>query len=215
MVTSTETKKVKTSFGKLRSTLIKYVDPECSMCPLNEDTDRVCIPVNVPTSDDYHGRLMVVAEAPGYNEEVTGKLLSGKSGQFLWEELERIGLERNTFFISNAVKCRPEDNRSPTDREIRICTDEYLQREVRAIEPKFGLALGNGGLKATLGKKGITKHNGTTYEYGGATWVAAFHPAAVLRNPRYLDAFRGALLVFKRLVYDEDGIPTTPNITGN
>ena len=185
------------------------------MCPLNEDTDRVCIPVNVPASDDSHGRLMVVAEAPGYNEEVTGKLLSGKSGQFLWEELERIGLERNTFFISNAVKCRPEDNRSPTDREIRICTDEYLQREVRAIEPKFGLALGNGGLKATLGKKGITKHNGTTYEYGGATWVATFHPAAVLRNPRYLDAFRGALLVFKRLVYDEEGIPTTRSIAVN
>ena len=215
MGTSTEGKKAKTSFGKLTSTLTKYVDPECSECPLHELTTNVCIPVNVPTSDDSHGRLMVVAEAPGANEEQTGRLLSGRSGQFLWEELERIGLEQDTFFISNAVKCRPEDNRSPTDREIRICTDEYLQREVRVIRPKFGLALGNGGLKATLGLKGITSRNGTTYEYGGATWVAAFHPAAVLRNPRYLDAFRGALLVFKRLVYDEEGIPTTRSIAVN
>lgn len=215
MGTNTERARGRNSFGKLTSRLIRFVDPECNLCPLNEDTNRVCIPVTIPEFDSFPNRLMVVAEAPGYNEEHTGKLLSGKAGQFLWEELERIGLERNTFFISNAVKCRPEDNRTPTDREIRICTDEYLQREVRIIQPKFGLALGNSGIKATLGRKGITKYNGTTYEYGDSTWVAAFHPAAVLRNPRYLDAFRGALLVFKRLVYDEEGIPTTRSIAVN
>jgi len=204
MGTSTENKKAKTSFGKLRSTLTKLEDPECSECPLHEEAYEICSPITIPTKDDSHGRLMVVATDPSIVES-----------SFLWEELERIGLDKTNFFISGAVKCRPEDYRSPTDREIRVCSDLYLQREVQRIRPKFGLALGNSGLKATLGLKGITSRNGTSYEYGGATFVAALQPAAVLRNPRYLDAFRGALLVFKRLVYDEEGIPATRSIAVN
>lgn len=102
----------------------------------------------------------------------------------------------------------------PTDREIKEC-GFYLRQEMDLIKPKFGLALGNGGLKATLGRKGITKYSGTTFEYEGTTFVAAFHPAAILRNPSYLASFTSALLVFKRLVYDDQGIPTTVTIEVN
>lgn len=138
-----------------------------------------------------------------------GKLLDGKAGEFLWDELKELGLEQHQFFISSATKCLPKDYSTPTDGQIRICSDSYLQRELRGIKPQYGLALGNAGIKATLGRKGITELNGSTYEHGGATWVACLHPNAVLRNPRLLDSFRGALLVYKRLVYDEEGIPAT------
>ncbi len=125
-----------------------------------------------------------------------------------------MGLTREDFFITNAVKCRPEDNRTPTDREIKECSF-YLQQEMDLIQPTFGLALGNGGLKATMGRKGITKYNGSTFEVGDTTFVAAFHPSGVLRNPSNLAAFQAALLVFKRLVYDEQGIPVTNSIAVN
>ena len=203
------------SLERLASKLTTLANPECDLCPLNQDTERVCIPVTPAVKRSKKGRFICVAEAPGHNEELTGQLLSGRAGEYRWETLEGLGFERNQFFITNAVKCRPEDNRTPTDREIRVCHVNYLEEELRLIKPKFGLALGNSGLKATLGRKGITKYNGTTFEYAGATWVAAFHPAAVLRNPRYLDSFKGAMLVFKRLVYDESGVPETRSIAVN
>ncbi len=167
-----------------------------------------------PAGKSRKDRLIVIAEAPGSQEEQTGALLSGRAGQLLWEYLKEVGFEREDFFITNAVKCRPEDNRAPTDREIKECSF-YLHQEMELIHPKFGLALGNGGLKATLGRKGITKYNGTTFEFDETTFVAAFHPAAILRNPTLLAAFKAALLVFKRLVYDEQGIPTTNAISVN
>ena len=198
---------------KLESRLIKLTDPNCQRCPLSGGTDRVCIPVNTPNTN-RPDRLIAIAEAPGAHEEQTGLLLSGRAGQFLWESLEEIGFSREDFFVTNAVKCRPEDNRMPTDREIKEC-GFYLRQEMDLIKPKFGLALGNGGLKATLGRKGITKYSGTTFDYEGTTFVAAFHPAAILRNPSYLASFQSALLVFKRLVYDDQGIPTTTTIAVN
>lgn len=156
-----------------------------------------------------------MGEAPGGNEERTGKLFSGAAGQLLDRSLSRVGLKREWFWVTNAVKCRPEANRTPTVKEIKTCTGLYLGREINLIKPQYGLALGNGGLIATTGKKGITKANGTTYESMGVTWVAAFHPAAVLRSPKYSQPFIQALLIFARLVKDEEGRPTTESILVN
>lgn len=159
--------------------------------------------------DGQQLRLLAVGEAPGYSEEQTGKLFSGSAGQLLNEVLESVGLKREWFFVTNGVKCRPEDNRTPTPREVKTCSTTYLSRELQLIQPKFGLILGNGGCQAILGKKGITALNGKVIERHGITWVAAFHPAAVLRNPRYRKSFHGALLVFARLIRDEEGAPHT------
>lgn len=160
-------------------------------------------------------RLVVVGEAPGFNEEKTGKLFSGAAGQLLDKSLGEVGLKREWFFVTNAVKCRPEDNRTPTAKEIKTCSNTYLSQELQVIQPQFGLALGNGGCQAVFGKKGITKLNGQVIERHGVTWVAAFHPAAVLRNPRYRKSFMGALLVFSRLIRDEEGAPNTDTVLVN
>lgn len=114
--------------------------------------------------------------------------------------------------MTNAVRCRPLDNRTPSKKEITTCTGLYLSGELEAVGPVYGLALGNVGLQATLGKKGITKYNGEVFEAHGIKWVAGFHPAAVLRNPRYSSDFDAALLVFSRLVKDEIGAPTTNSV---
>lgn len=156
-----------------------------------------------------------MGEAPGYSEEETGRLFSGSAGQLLDRTLTEVGLKREWFFVTNAVKCRPEDNRTPSPKEIRTCTSAYLSKELAAIQPQYGLALGNGGCQAILGKKGITALNGTIIEKYGVKWVFAFHPAAVLRNPRYAQPFFQALLVFSRMLRDEEGIPVTEVTTVN
>lgn len=160
-------------------------------------------------------RLIVVGEAPGGNEERTGKLFSGSAGNLLDEMLGEVGIKRDWFFVTNAVKCRPLDNATPTASQVRTCVASYLIQELGVIEPQYGLALGNSGLQATYGKKGITAMNGQTYEALGLTWVAGFHPAAVLRNPRYRQPLQQALLVLSRLIKNEEGAPVTEAILVN
>lgn len=154
-------------------------------------------------------RLLIVGEAPGYSEEATGQLFSGSAGKLLDSTLAEVGLKREWFFVTNAVKCRPENNRTPSAKEIRTCSSSYLHKELAVVQPHYGLVLGNGACQAIFGKKGITSLNGQTVERHGITWVAAFHPAAVLRNPRYRGPFKAALLVFARLIRDEEGVPVT------
>lgn len=203
----------------LVSELRNLANPNCNLCGLSENTDRVCIPVNPPTrrltKDGENIRLLVVGEAPGSNEESTGKLFSGNAGKLLDKSLADVGLKREWFFVTNAVKCRPLENRTPTAKEIKTCASMYLSQEIEAIKPQFGLLLGNGGCQAVLGKKGITKLNAQVIEKYGVTWVPAFHPAAVLRNPRYRDPFNGALLVLSRLIRDEEGAPNTDTVLVN
>lgn len=213
MAGSTETPQASNSLKELAFSLRNLANPNCNLCPLHEETSRVCIPVNTPTrllkKDGKPLRILVVGEAPGASEESTGKLFSGNAGRLLDQALKDVGIKREWLYVTNGVKCRPLDNRAPTAREIRVCSSTYLSQEIEAIQPDFGLVLGNGGCQAIFGKKGITSLNGTTTEKYGIPWVAAFHPAAVLRNPRYRAPFQGALLVFARLIRDEEGIPTT------
>jgi DNA polymerase-1 len=219
MAESTALPKESYYLKKVASELRNLANPDCELCPLHQDTDRVCIPVNMPTrrltKDGQHLPILVVGEAPGGNEEQTGRLFSGNAGQLLDSLLEEVGIKREWLYVTNGVKCRPEQNRTPTAKEIKTCSATYLSQEIQAIQPKFGLILGNGGCQAVLGKKGITQLNGQVIERHGVTWVAAFHPAAVLRNPRYRKSLHGALLVFARLIRDEEGAPNTETVLVN
>jgi len=210
----------KESWKKLALQLEGLLDPNCTLCPLHEETEKVCIIGNPPTKKTSvtlpngkpgKGTLVIVGEAPGSNEEC----ISGAAGDLLWNKLKEVGLERRNFLVTNAVRCRPRENRTPTAREVKTCTQSYLEGELSAVRPSFGLALGNSGLRAVLGRTGITKYNAKRTEAYGITWVTGFHPAAVLRNPRYADGFHAAVLSFARLVRDEQGLPILRPINVN
>lgn len=210
------------SLRRLALELPKISDPGCTLCPLHEYTDRVCIsgnpPTQVTTTDDgSRVVLAVVGEAPGGNEERTGQLFSGAAGQLLWTELKALGFERSQFHVTNVTRCRPPENRTPHPGEIRTCVERYLESELQLLRPRYGLLLGNSGIRGVLGRSGITKHNAGVY--GDARtgpsktqWVAAFHPAAVLRNPKLIVEFRAALLKFRALIRNEEGQPVTEAI---
>jgi uracil-DNA glycosylase family 4 len=221
---STTTERERTFSVKLASKLSALGNPDCEACPLHQNTDRVCIPMNSaerwPKRDGKRLAMFIVGEAPGSNEEYTGKLFSGQAGQLLDKSLRRVGLKREWFNVTNAVRCRPNYNETPTPGQIRTCTGLYLGAEISTVlfenhEKAYGLILGNAGLRAVLSKSGITRHNGQVLHAFGVTWVAAFHPAAVLRNPGYTRQFLSALQVYSRLVKDEEGAPTTNVITVN
>lgn len=181
-------------------------DPHCQLCPLgqNPNVETVCLTGNGPVP----ARLAIYGEAPGYYEDNAGEPFIGKSGELLNRELKRVGIDRADVFVSNAVRCRPDENGTPKQSELRACR-VYTEKELAAVKPEVVLLLGNSALQGLLKTSGITKKRGAAIEKDGIQYLPTFHPAAVLRDPALLEAFRSDLLAFKRLVDGTNQAPET------
>ncbi len=152
-------------------------------------------------------RVMIVGEAPGGNEEKTGVVFSGAAGKLLNKCLERAGLDRNELYVTNAVKCRPPENRKPERFEAKVCSETYLTREFEEINPTHVLLLGNEALTAVARKSGITKQRGVRLDIKGQprdrTIMATFHPAYALRNPGIHPTLQEDIRRFARAIKGE------------
>lgn len=158
-------------------------------------------------SGDPKSRIMIIGEAPGANEAETGRVFSGRAGQLLDYELTQAGLQRDEVYVTNVVKCRPPDNRRPSRIEWEACR-KYLEREVRAVSPRYVLLLGNAALQTVARKSGITTKRGIKLDvkdpaWQGASVMATIHPAYVLRNPGQGTVFAEDVRRFARLIRGE------------
>jgi DNA polymerase len=128
---------------------------------------------------------MVVGEAPGANEDETGRPFVGQAGQLLTKILAAIDLTREDVFIANVLKHRPPGNRNPKPDEVEACSP-YLIRQIQLIKPKVILALGTFAAQTLLDTKTpIGKLRGQVHRYHGIPLVVTYHPAALLRNPAW------------------------------
>jgi len=128
--------------------------------------------------------IMIIGEAPGQNEDETGKPFVGKAGQLLEKIIAAVKLDsEQDVYICNMIKCRPPSNRTPTTQEVQACKP-YLLEQIRLVDPKIILFTGATALKGLTGEKqGITKIRGQWMEWQGHLCMAIFHPAYLLRNP--------------------------------
>jgi DNA polymerase len=157
----------------------------CTRCRLAEGRTQVVFGVGDPNAD-----LMFVGEAPGFHEDQQGYPFVGAAGKLLDKLLAGIGLDRESVYIANVLKCRPPGNRDPQPDEIDSC-EPHLFRQLELIEPKLVATLGNFATKLLSGKPdGITRVHGTPQEasVGGrtVTLYPIFHPAAALYTPAML-----------------------------
>lgn len=164
---------------------------ECRKCPLWENTHHA-----VPGDGNPRADLMLIGEAPGKQEDLTGKPFVGRAGKLLEGLLSGIGLTRDDVFIANIVKHRPPGNRDPRDEEIRACTP-YLEEQIRLIGPKVIVMLGRHSSRYILSSLSvefdrITEIRGTVYPgllFGRPVrLIPTLHPAAALYNPGYREA---------------------------
>lgn len=130
--------------------------------------------------------LMFVGEAPGADEDRTGRPFVGRAGEKLEEMLAAIGLSRSEVYIANVVKVRPPENRTPLPDEIARC-GPWLRRQIRIIRPRVLVALGSPAAKFLLDTdEGITRLRGRWGRYVDGSIdipvMPTFHPAYVLRN---------------------------------
>ena len=132
-------------------------------------------------------RLMFVGEAPGYEEDISGKPFVGRSGKLLDLMTAAIGLDRGSVYIANVVPWRPPGNRTPTPQETAICLP-FIRRQIELANPDVLVCLGGPSAQTLLGiRDGITRTRGRWFPYDTGTReiraMATLHPAYLLRQP--------------------------------
>lgn len=163
-------------------------NPKCTACGLHEFADTVCL---LGDGGRKH-QVMIIGEAPGAEEDEEGVPFIGKSGQLLNKLIKAAGWRREDIYVTNAVHCRPEDNKTPGKREIAACR-EWLMKEIQDVNPKFIMTTGNIPLQSLLGLKGIKNLRGKPIEVPGEQFglehpvvyvFPVYHPSYALRDPR-------------------------------
>jgi uracil-DNA glycosylase family 4 len=158
----------------------------CAKCRLHASRKNA-----VPGEGPVGAPIMFIGEGPGFHENEQGRPFVGAAGRFLEELLANIGMQREQVFICNVVKCRPPGNRDPQPDEIEACR-EYLERQIRAVNPKAIVTLGRFSMARYFPDAMISAIHGRARLKSGRWVVAMYHPAAALH--------RGAL----RSVIEED-----------
>jgi len=157
---------------------------DCNTCGLKSARNKLVFGEGSPDAD-----LVFIGEAPGVEEDATGRPFVGRAGELLTRMINAMGLQREDVYICNMLKCRPPGNRTPNPQEVECCWD-FLVRQLQIIRPKVIVAMGNPATKGLLGTKvGITRIRGQWQKLpmigeglAGIDVMPTFHPAYVLRQ---------------------------------
>jgi len=160
--------------------------PGCGACKLY----KTCRSPKIPASGKGEKKILIIAEAPGEDEDRQGTQLVGEPGQLLRRQLRKLGIDLDKDCRKiNVIACRPIGDRPITNQEIEYCRP-LVWKEINQFKPKLIILLGNGALESFLGHRwkkdlgGILKWRGWTIpDRELETWVCpTIHPAAVLKN---------------------------------
>ena len=185
-----------TTLEELRGALAKFEG-----CPLKATATNLVFADGNPK-----GRVMLVGEAPGGDEDRQGEPFVGVSGQLLDRMLACIGLDRTGVYITNILPWRPPGNRSPTAAEIGICLP-FVERQIELVAPELLVLLGGTSAKTLLQTAdGIVKTRGKWLRYASPGLaqpidaIATYHPAYLLRSPaQKRDSWRDLLMIKNKL----------------
>jgi uracil-DNA glycosylase family 4 len=148
----------------------------CPLCKLSKSRKNA-----VPGEGQVSARVIFIGEAPGKSEDEKGKPFVGAAGRILNIAMEKAGIKRSEVFITNAVKCRPPDNRVPEADELASCRP-YLERQISRISPKVICILGSTAYSSILGGKSITADRGKIIKRNAQKYFLTVHPAAAIYN---------------------------------
>lgn len=154
---------------------------ECQRCKLWTTRTKIVFGEGNPKAE-----LMFVGEAPGADEDASGRPFVGRAGQLLTKMIEAIDLKREDVYIANILKSRPPGNRNPEADETRACSP-FLYRQIASIHPRLIVTLGNPATQGLLETKtGISRLRGEFQDFpriAGIKVLPTFHPAYLLRSP--------------------------------
>lgn len=154
--------------------------------------------------------IMFVGEAPGANEDKTGKPFCGRAGEILDELLSTAGIRRGDIYITNVLKCHPPGNRNPKEEEIKACSP-YLDRQIEVIKPKIICCLGNFATMYIMKRfglgnsvQGISKIHGQIFSYdslfNSIKIIPLYHPAVVTYNINMKNVLQVDFAILKNIL---------------
>ncbi len=182
--------------------IVKQNVIKCTKCDLCKTRTN-----SVPGKGNFQSNVIFVGEAPGKNEDKNGEPFIGIAGKKLTIALEEAGISRDEIYITNIVKCRPPNNRVPSNIERNTC-QEYLKEEISIIKPKIICILGNTAFNSILGGSEITKFRGKVARKNNLLYFITIHPAATIYNQKLVDVLKEDIIklfsLIKELKNDKD-----------
>lgn len=166
---------------------------KCTLCP-ELAKQKVCWGELLSTAPTNQSQIMAIAEAPGVEENRSGRPLTGVSGQEGRHHLTINGIVGRGVILDNIIKCNPFGNRDPRSDEIARCTETHLIPSILTIQPKWIITMGRISTQFFLGDVNIEMVHGIPHpiEFYGLPIVIipTYHPAAGLHNPDKMILFQ-------------------------
>ena len=181
---------------------VRNVCEQCLSCELGKTRTNI-----VFSDGKASAPIMLIGEAPGAEEDASGIPFVGRAGRLLNELLKQCGISREEdVYVCNTVKCRPPENRVPTNEEKQTC-EQYLMAQINIVRPKVIILCGATSAKSFLGDNlKISQIRGKWYKlFDKIDTMVIFHPSYLLRNhsieensPRWLT--KNDLLAIKEVI---------------
>ncbi len=125
---------------------------------------------------------MFIGEAPGEQEDISGKPFVGRSGGLLNRLLLDLGWHREQVYIANVLMCRPPENRDPQPDEVAQCLP-FLIQKIQTIKPAVITTLGRHATGRLLGEAvKMAETRGKVFTFENTPVVPTYHPSYVLRG---------------------------------
>lgn len=154
----------------------------------------------VPGEGSVDAKIMLIGEAPGQQEDLSGRPFVGMSGSMMTRVMTEVtGIKREDVFITNIVKFRPPENRDPTLEEIEACRD-WLDRQIKIINPEIIVTLGRFSMGKFIPGVTISRIHGEPKQFGPYIIFPMFHPAAALRGTTVMNQFKEDFVKLKLLL---------------
>jgi DNA polymerase-1 len=163
---------------------------KCKECTLSSNI----VSYYIPSHTQYN--CLIVGQAPGSVEVITGVPFTGGAGKMLYRLMKEAGLNKNNFFQTNLVQCKPPNDdkgndRAPTSFEIKCCF-RHLYEEIQGIKPELILALGGPAMYALTGHEGPMSLRGSfhplleVYQHECQV-LCLLHPSFVMKQRQWIN----------------------------
>lgn len=134
----------------------------------------------VPGEGPANAKIMIIGQAPGAEENKTGRPFIGRAGKLLSQLLRLVKIEREKVFITSSVKCFPPKNRKPTQKEIQTCLP-YLKEQIHIINPQKFILFGEVAFSVFFKNKKLKDYRGKWLKKDDKEYFIVYHPAAGIR----------------------------------
>lgn len=190
--------------------MAKLYNRDCTLCPCHENDGVTCIS---GAGNTKNPAILVVGDAPGYQEAMQGKPFGDQQGTLVSEALQEVGIETGRdgdVYATYVCKCYPAGK--TRIKNARTCSEEYLLREIMKFKPDLILTLGKTPQTVLLSNTApISKTHGKIFEAKFELEDEVFetkvmpveHPFSVLQSPAKLDPWLSDLRRAKSVFYGE------------